>query len=191
LFGEHWIPPVSPIAIKDAVSTEPSRLNDEETQELKMPRRGRAIKRDILPDAKHHNVIVARLINRILKDGKKSTAEQIVYQALQLMEQQERKDGVTTLEQAVRNATPLLEVKPRRVGGATYQVPIEVRTDRALSLAIRWLVRSAKARAGKSMAEKLAAELSDAAKGQGATVKRREDTHRMAEANRAFAHYRW
>ncbi len=156
-----------------------------------MPRRGRVIKREIPPDAKYHNVTLARLINKVLQDGKKSTAEKIVYDALQIMEQQEQKGPVSVLEQAVRNATPLLEVKPRRVGGATYQVPVEVRPERALSLAIRWLVNSARARTGKSMAEKLAAELSDAAKGQGITVKKREDTHRMAEANRAFAHYRW
>lgn len=156
-----------------------------------MPRRGQVIKREIPPDAKYHNVTLARLINKVLRDGKKSTAEKIVYNALQIMEQQERKGPVSILEQAVRNATPLLEVKPRRVGGATYQVPVEVRPERALSLAIRWLVNSAKTRSGKSMAEKLAAELSDAAKGQGITIKKREDTHRMAEANRAFAHYRW
>ena len=156
-----------------------------------MPRRGRVVKREILPDAQYHNVIVARLINKVIKDGKKSTAERIVYDALQHMEQQERKDAVSILEQAVRNTTPVLEVKPRRVGGATYQVPVEVNPDRARSLAIRWLVNSARARTGKSMAEKLAAELSDASKGQGVTVKKREDTHRMAEANRAFAHYRW
>ena len=156
-----------------------------------MPRRGRAIKREILPDAKYHHLIMTRLINKIMNDGKKTTAERIVYDALQIMERQERKEPVSILEQAVRNATPLLEVKPRRVGGATYQVPVEVRPERALSLAIRWLVNSARKRIGKSMAEKLAAELSDAAKEQGATVKKREDTHRMAEANRAFAHYRW
>jgi len=123
--------------------------------------------------------------------GKKSLAEGIVYSALKIMEQQWSKEPVTILEQAVRNATPQLEVKPRRVGGATYQVPVEVRPERGLSLALRWLVASTRARAGKSMAEKLAAELSDASQGQGITVKRREDTHRMAEANRAFAHYRW
>jgi len=136
-------------------------------------------------------MIVARLINKVMKDGKKSTAERIVYDALQIMEQQERKDPVSILEQAIRNATPLLQVKPRRVGGATYQVPVEVNRDRGLFLAIRWLITSTRARAGKSMAEKLAAELSDASKGQGVTIKKREDTHRMAEANRAFAHYRW
>ena len=156
-----------------------------------MPRRGQITKREILPDAKYHNVIVARLVNRLLKNGGKSTAESIVYNALMLMEQQEQKDPVSILEQAIKNATPLLEVKPRRVGGATYQVPIEVSSDRGLSLSIRWLVKSARSRTGKSMAERLAAELSEAAKGQGVTIKKREDTHRMAEANRAFAHYRW
>ena len=156
-----------------------------------MPRRAQAVKRNILPDAKYQNVTVARLVNRIMTRGKKSTAERIVHNALQIVEQQEKKEPVTILEQAVKNTTPLLEVKPRRVGGATYQVPVEVRADRSLSLAMRWLVKSARDRTGKSMAEKLASELSDAAKGQGAAIKKREDTHRMAEANRAFAHYRW
>jgi len=156
-----------------------------------MPRRARSIKREIPPDAKYHNMIVARLINKVMMCGKKSTAERIVYSALQIIEQQERKDSVNILEQAVKNATPVLEVKPRRVGGATYQVPVEVRSDRSLSLAIRWLIKSARARIGKSMAEKLAAELSDASQGRGVTIKKREDTHRMAEANRAFAHYKW
>jgi small subunit ribosomal protein S7 len=156
-----------------------------------MPRRNRPEKREILPDAKYQNEIVARLINRIMQRGKKSVAERIVYSAMQIMEQREKKEADIILEQAVRNATPLLEVKPRRVGGATYQVPVEVRPDRGLSLAMRWLIKSSRARSGKSMAEKLAAELSDAAKGDGVTIKRREDTHKMAEANRAFAHYRW
>ena len=126
-----------------------------------------------------------------MKCGKKSTAEKIVYSALSAIEERESKAPATVLEQAVRNATPQLEVKSRRIGGATYQVPVEVRPERSLSLALRWLVASARARPGKSMAEKLAGELSDAAKGQGVTVKKRDDTHRMAEANRAFAHYRW
>ncbi len=156
-----------------------------------MPRRSQAIIRKIPPDAKYQSVIVARFINRIMKYGKKSTAERIVYGALQVVEQQESKASVSVLEQAVKNATPLLEVKPRRIGGATYQVPVEVRPDRGLSLAMRWLVNSARARTGKSMTEKLAAELSGASKGQGATIKRREDIHRMAEANRALAHFRW
>ncbi len=156
-----------------------------------MPRRARVTKREINPDSKYNNVTVTRLINKIMMRGKKNTAERIIYVALQIIEKQGAKSPVSVLEQAVRNATPLLEVKPRRVGGATYQVPVEVRPDRALSLAMRWLLKSSRARAGKSMAEKLAAELSDASKEQGATIKKREDTHKMAEANKAFAHYRW
>jgi small subunit ribosomal protein S7 len=156
-----------------------------------MSRRAQATKREIFPDAKYSNETVARLINKVMMQGKKSTAEKIVYGAIDIMGQQGAKEPVNLLEQAIRNATPQLEVKPRRVGGATYQVPIEVRPDRGLSLALRWLVASARARSGKSMVEKLAAELSDAAHGQGVTIKKREDTHKMAEANRAFAHYRW
>ena len=156
-----------------------------------MSRRSRATKREISPDARYHNVIVAKLINKVMKCGKKSTAERIVYGALATIEGQESKAPVTVLEQAVRNATPQLEVKSRRIGGATYQVPVEVRPVRSLSLAIRWLIASTTARPGKSMIEKLAGELSDASKGQGVTIKKRDDTHRMAEANRAFAHYRW
>ncbi|MBN1862686.1 MAG: 30S ribosomal protein S7 [Dehalococcoidales bacterium] len=156
-----------------------------------MPRRARVTKREMLPDAKYHSVTVSRLINKVMLDGKKSTAERVVYGALQRLEQEESKPPVTVLEQALKNIIPVLEVKPRRVGGATYQVPIEVRQDRGLALAIRWLMKSSRARSGRSLAERLAAELSDAAKGQGASVKKREDTHKMAEANRAFAHYRW
>ena len=156
-----------------------------------MPRRGQSTKREIPADAKYQNVTVSRLANRIMLCGQKMTAMRIIYDALQIIEQQEGKSPVDLLEQAMKNATPVLEVKPRRVGGATYQVPVEVRPDRSLSLALRWLVKSARARSGKSMARKLAAELSDAARGHGATVKKREDTHKMAEANRAFAHYRW
>ena len=156
-----------------------------------MSRRSRATPRTISPDARYHNVIVAKLNNKIMKCGKKSTAEKIVYTALAAIERQESKAPATVVEQAVRNAAPQLEVKSRRIGGATYQVPVEVRPERSLSLGIRWLVTSAGKRPGKSMAEKLAGELSDAAKGQGVTIKKRDDTHRMAEANRAFAHYRW
>jgi len=156
-----------------------------------MPRRAPAGRRNIAPDAKYQNVTVSRVINRVMFGGKKSVAERVIYDALQIIERQEKRDPVSVLEEAVKNAAPLLEVKPRRVGGATYQVPMEVRPERSLSLAIRWLVASTRKRAGKSMAEKLAAELSDAAKGQGAAIKKREDTHRMAEANRAFAHYKW
>jgi small subunit ribosomal protein S7 len=126
-----------------------------------------------------------------MKDGKKRTSESVVYGALNLLEKRTSRDPVTALEQAVKNATPLLEVKPRRVGGATYQVPVEVRTDRGLFLALTWLLKSARSRKGKSMTERLADELHDAFRGEGTTIKKREDTHRMAEANRAFAHYRW
>jgi small subunit ribosomal protein S7 len=156
-----------------------------------MPRRSRKIVREILPDPQYQNVIVTKFINRIMKEGKRSTAERLFYTALASIEQQEQKPAIAVLEQAVKNATPQLEVKARRVGGATYQVPVEIPAGRALTLAMRWLIASAIARSGKSMAEKLAGELSDAAKGQGATIKKRDDTHKMAEANRAFAHYRW
>ena len=156
-----------------------------------MPRRARATKREIPPDPRYQSVTVAKMINKVMTRGKKSTAERIVYAALDIVEERMKRDPVDTLQEAVKNATPLLQVKPRRVGGATYQVPVEVRPDRGLYLAMRWLVRSARARGGKSMAEKLAAELLDAAQRQGATIKKREDTHRMAEANRAFVHYRW
>jgi len=130
-------------------------------------------------------------INKMMIGGKKSTAERIVYAALSRMEEQAGRPALDIFDQAMRNATPAVEVKPRRVGGATYQVPVDIRAERRVSLAMRWLVRSARARRGRSMAEKLAGELMDASTGQGATVKRREDTHRMAEANRAFVHYRW
>jgi len=130
-------------------------------------------------------------INKMMIGGKKSTAERIVYSALSRMEEQAGRPALDIFDQAMRNATPAVEVKPRRVGGATYQVPVDIRAERRVSLAMRWLVRSARARRGRSMAEKLAGELMDASTGQGATVKRREDTHRMAEANRAFVHYRW
>ena len=157
-----------------------------------MPRRSRALKRPrITPDARYQSITVTKFINRIMKRGKKSTAEHIVYGAFDLMGQQGSKDPVTDMETAIKNVTPQLKVKSRRVGGATYQVPVEVPAEVGLSLALRWLIDSARARGGKSMAEKLASELSDAAKGQGTSVKKREDTHKMAEANRAFAHYRW
>ena len=156
-----------------------------------MPRRARATKREIAPDARYHNIIVARLINKVMMCGKKRTAERIVYDALQLLEKQVSKDAVTALEQAIKNATPLLAVKPRRVGGATYQVPVEVPPDRGLFIAIRWLLKSSRDRKGKSMTERLATELADAWRGEGVSIKKREDTHKMAEANRAFAHYKW
>jgi small subunit ribosomal protein S7 len=130
-------------------------------------------------------------INRIMSRGKKSVARGIVYDAFDLIEQRTNRPPLEVFEQALRNATPLIEVKPRRVGGATYQVPVEVAPDRRISLALRWLIASSRARSGRSMAEKLAGELMDAANSVGVTIKRREDTHRMAEANRAYAHYRW
>ncbi|MDD5082122.1 MAG: 30S ribosomal protein S7 [Dehalococcoidales bacterium] len=156
-----------------------------------MPRRALAIKRETPSDNRYHSEVVARLVSKLMRCGKRNTAEVLVYGALQSLEKQESKDAVGVLEQAVKNSTPLLMVKARRIGGATYQVPVEVRPELGLSLAMRWLVQSAKSRSGKSMAEKLAAEINDAAKGEGATIKKREDTHRMAEANRAFAHFRW
>ncbi len=156
-----------------------------------MSRRNTAGKRAIIPDAKYNNIIVTQLVVKIMKDGKKATAEKIVYGALASIEAKEGQVPLAVLSQAVRNSTPQLQVKSRRIGGATYQVPVEIKPERGLTLALRWLVAAARARQGKSMIEKLAGELTDASKGQGATVKRREDTHRMAEANRAFAHYRW
>jgi small subunit ribosomal protein S7 len=156
-----------------------------------MPRRNRPPKREVAPDHKYNSTLVARFVNKLMVDGKKSTAQSILYDALDIIEARTKRPGLDIFEQAVRNATPILEVKPRRVGGATYQVPVEVRSDRRLSLAIRWLVQSTRKRSGKSMAEKLASELMDAANNTGQTIKRREDTHKMAEANRAFAHYRW
>jgi len=157
-----------------------------------MPRRAKkVVKRTVPPDAKYGSVTVAKFINKVMLRGQKPTAERIVYEALQVASQQVNNEPVEVLTQAIRNATPLLMVKPRRVGGATYQVPIEVEPKRGQTLAIRWLLSSARSRGGKSMVEKLAAELIDAAQGQGVTIKRRSDVHKMAEANKAFAHYRW
>jgi small subunit ribosomal protein S7 len=156
-----------------------------------MPRRKNVEKKVRVPDAKYNNLTLAELINKIMYSGKKSTAENVIYGAMEIIQEKEKNDPILTLELALKNATPLLEVKARRVGGATYQVPVEVDADRGKSLAIRWLIKSTRARSGRSMADKFASELLDAAKGQGATVKKREDTHKMAEANRAFAHYRW
>jgi small subunit ribosomal protein S7 len=156
-----------------------------------MPRRARVVRRDVPPDARYGSKTITRFINKLMLDGKKSIAESIVYNALERAENQLRRPAVDVFDQALRNSTPVLEVKPRRVGGATYQVPVEIRGDRRVSLAMRWLIASARSRSGKTMADKLASELLDAFHGQGATVKKRDDTHRMAEANKAFAHYRW
>ncbi len=156
-----------------------------------MPRRASVIRRPTPPDPKYGNLTVAILVNKMMLHGKKATAERIVYDALDLVNKQLNTEPPTVLDQAIKNATPLLQVKSRRVGGATYQVPVEVEAERGLSLAMRWLISYARERGGKSMAEKLAAEIVDAAQGQGATIKKRQDTHKMAEANKAFAHYRW
>jgi small subunit ribosomal protein S7 len=154
-------------------------------------RRTKPEKREIAPDVRYGNQLIQELINRIMKKGKKSVAMGIVYDAIDIIGEREKRDPVEVFEQALKNTSPVLEVKPRRVGGATYQVPVEVRQDRRTSLAIRWILAAARARPGKTMAEKLAAELMDAANSTGAAIRKREETHRMAEANRAFAHYRW
>lgn len=156
-----------------------------------MPRRGTAARRDVLPDPVYGSKVLTKLINKVMWDGKKSLAEKICYGALDIIKAKTKKDPVEVFEQALKNVMPVLEVKARRVGGANYQVPVEVRSERRLTLGIRWLVNYARLRAGKSMEEKLAAEIMDAANNTGAAVKKREDTHKMAEANKAFAHYRW
>jgi small subunit ribosomal protein S7 len=157
-----------------------------------MPRRPFTPKRPPpAADPRFGSLRVAQFINKVMMRGKKSLAERIVYDAFTRIEQQTRRNPLDVFEQAVRNATPVLEVKPRRVGGSTYQVPVEIKGDRRTALAMRWLILFARRRAGKSMPEKLAAELLDAANNTGATIRRREEVHRMAEANRAFSHYRW
>jgi small subunit ribosomal protein S7 len=156
-----------------------------------MPRKGPAPKRQILPDPRYNSKVLARFINKVMLRGKKSLAEQITYGALEIVAEKTGRDAMDVFSQALSNAMPLVEVRPRRVGGATYQVPMEVRPDRRQAMAMRWLIGFARARAGRSMEEKLAAELMDAANNQGASIKKREDTHKMAEANKAFAHYRW
>ena len=154
-------------------------------------RRNRAPQRVVEADVRYNSEVVARFINKVMYGGKRSLATRLVYDAIELAGERAKKPGIEVFEEAVKNVTPLLEVRPRRVGGATYQVPMEVRAERRRSLAVRWLLASARARNGKSMVEKLATELLDAAKGQGSAVKKKDDTHRMAEANKAFAHYRW
>lgn len=156
-----------------------------------MPRRGNIRKIEVLPDPVYHSVVLSKFINQIMLDGKKGKAEKIVYDAFDIIQQKTGKDPLEVFEEAMKNVMPVLEVKARRVGGANYQVPIEVRTDRRQTLGIRWLVSFARKRGGKTMEEKLAGELMDAANNTGASIKKREDTHKMAEANRAFAHYRW
>jgi len=156
-----------------------------------MPRRRRPEKRERKPDSKYGSALVTRFINNILKEGKKGVAEKIFYGALDLITERTKEDGMVVLEKALSNVKPVLEVRPRRVGGATYQVPIEVRADRRVALGIRWILAAARSRPEHTMKEKLAAELIAASKREGAAAKKREDTHRMAEANKAFAHFRW
>lgn len=156
-----------------------------------MPRRRKVTKREILPDPKFHNKLVAKFTNAIMRRGKKSVAEKILYTALDIVETKTDQSGLEVFEKAVANVRPILEVKSRRVGGATYQVPIEVPTDRSIALAMRWLIQYSRARNEKTMAEKLASELIAASRKEGASIKKREDTHKMAEANKAFAHFRW
>jgi len=156
-----------------------------------MPRRYRPSRRKVEPDIKYGSEHIEMCINRVMRWGKKSTARSIVYDALELVEDRSSKNPLQAFEQALRNATPMVEVKPRRVGGATYQIPVEIAPERRVALALRWLISSARNRSEKSMVEKLAAEVMDAANNVGATIKKREDTHRMAEANKAYAHYRW
>ncbi len=156
-----------------------------------MPRRREVAKRMILPDPKYSDRVVAKLVNIMMKDGKKSTAERALYDALDLVAQRTNEEAVKVLKKSLDNIKPMLEVKSRRVGGSTYQVPIEVRADRRTSLAMRWLIKYAVDRSEKTMTDKLAGEILDAFNNRGSAVKKREDTHKMAEANRAFAHYRW
>ena len=154
-------------------------------------RKRRATKRDVLPDSLYNSKVVTKLINQIMNDGKKGTAQKIVYGAFDIIKEKTGEDAMVVFERAMENIKPALEVKSRRVGGANYQVPVEVKGDRAQTLAFRWLAQYARLRGGHSMAEKLASEIIDASNGIGASVKKKDDTHKMAEANKAFAHYRW
>jgi small subunit ribosomal protein S7 len=156
-----------------------------------MPRRYRPEKREVQPDLKYNNTRVSMFVNRLMRDGKKSTAESVLYNSFDIIEKKLSRKPLEVFEQALYNVSPQVEVKPRRVGGSTYQVPMEVAPHRRMSLAMRWILMAARKRSGRSMADKLAAELMDAFNGQGAAVKRKDDAHRMAEANRAFAHFRF
>jgi len=156
-----------------------------------MPRRRDVVKRELKPDTRYDSVLVSKFINYLMQNGSKSVAEKSFYGSMEIIEKKMGQPALQVLEQAISNARPVLEVKSRRVGGATYQVPIEVRAGRRLALALRWIISYAKARSEKSMKEKLAGEIMAAAKNEGATIKKKEDTHKMAEANKAFAHYRW
>lgn len=163
-----------------------------------MPRRGKVVRRPVLPDARYNNQNLTRFIGRIMYDGKRSIAERIVYDALELIDERTKtatddrlkRPAIEVFEQALRNAMPQVEVKPRRVGGATYQVPVDIRQDRRSALGMRWLIQSSRARKGRTMAERLAAELMDAAVLQGNTIRKKDETHKMADSNKAFAHYK-
>ncbi|WP_153125771.1 30S ribosomal protein S7 [Peribacillus tepidiphilus] len=156
-----------------------------------MPRKGPVAKRDVLPDPLYNSKLVTRLINKLMIDGKRGKAQQILYSAFEIIKERTGKDPMEVFDQALKNIMPVLEVRARRVGGANYQVPVEVRPDRRTTLGLRWLVNYARLRGEKTMEERLANEILDAANNTGASVKKREDTHKMAEANKAFAHYRW
>ena len=154
-------------------------------------RRNSAVRREILPDPRYNNVVVAKFINNVMERGKKSIASSIVYDALAIIEDKTKRPGIEVFEEAMRNATPQIEVKPRRVGGATYQIPMEPSPERKQALAMRWLIENSRKRSGRDMAARLAGELMDAARNEGNTIKKRDDTHKMAEANQAFAHFRY
>ncbi len=154
-------------------------------------RKRQAVKRDVLPDPIYKSKVVTKLINQIMRDGKKGTAQKILYESFEMIKEKTKKEPMEVFEEAMNNIKPALEVKSRRVGGANYQVPVEVKPERAQALAFRWLINYARLRNGHSMAENLANEIIDAANGTGASVKKKDDTHKMAEANKAFAHYRW
>lgn len=156
-----------------------------------MPRRREVPKREIIEDAKYHSRVLAKFANKLMYDGKKSTAERILYGALDRIREKSGEEPLKVFEKALENVRPMIEVKSRRVGGSTYQVPVEIRSERRQALAMRWIISYSRGRGEKTMAERLAGEVLDAASGRGSSVKKKEDTHRMAEANKAFAHYRW
>jgi small subunit ribosomal protein S7 len=156
-----------------------------------MPRRARSLRRAIIPDPKYGSLVIPKFMSKVMQKGKKATAERIVYDALNLVAERTKKEPMEVFTEALKNATPLLQVKARRVGGATYQVPVEISPERGQMMGIRWLVDYARSRGGRTMAEKLASEIADAAKGEGGAIKKKQDTHKMAEANKAFAHFKW
>lgn len=169
----------------------PEASKGENNKEVNMARRKKKVKRDIPPDPVYDNLMVGKLINQVMRRGKKTIARKIVYRAFDIIKEKTKKDPLEVFDLAIQNTSPLLEIKPKRVGGATYQVPREVRGERKITLAMRWIINAAKSKKGKPMREKLAEELISASKNEGAAIKKKENTHRMAEANRAFAHFAW